>query len=67
MEIVRIKAVAFGSVPVGTVFTSKGSFYLKFEAPEGTNNDAVNLESGKTTNFSDSAIVEIVNGSFIEE
>lgn len=67
MEIVKVKATAFGSVPVGGVFNSKGNYYLKFEAPEGSNNDAVNLESGKTTNFADSSIVELVNGSFIEE
>ena len=67
MEIVRKSMRAFGAIPVGEVFNSKGNYYLKFESPEGTNNDAVNLENGKTTNFSDSTIVESVNGSFIEE
>ena len=67
MEIVKKSVMAFGAVPIGAVFNSKGNYYLKFEAQEGSNNDAVNLETGKTTNFSDSAIVEMVNGSFIEE
>lgn len=67
MEIVKKSVMTFNAVPVGGVFASKGNYYLKFESPEGTNNDAVNLENGKTTNFSDSAIVEAVNGSFIEE
>ncbi len=67
MDIVKVKTVLFGSLLVGSVFKSGGKYYLKFEAPEGSNNDAVNLETGKTTNFSDSALVEIVNGSFIEE